>query len=408
MTYDIAVIGGGIVGLSFAMQATEIFPRIRIVVLEKESGVARHQTGHNSGVIHSGVYYKEGSLKARLCVAGAREMVEFCTRHGIPHEVCGKLIVATNSEEAARLEDLLARGVANGLEGLRLLAREAMLKIEPHAGGVRALHVPSTGITDYAAVTAKYAEIATQHGAEVRTGAEVVGFDRSGGTSGGTSGNAVVVRTRAGDFAARYVVNCAGLQSDRVARMAGDDPQMILVPFRGEYYDLAAARQSLVRGLIYPVPDPRHPFLGVHFTRRIQGNVDAGPNAVLAFQREGYRWRDFDFGETMEVLLDAGFRAMARQHWKNGLGEFRRSLWKREFVRSCQRLVPEVRMEDMTPGGSGVRAQAVGADGALVDDFRFVARERFLHVLNVPSPAATASLPIGREILGMVPGEILR
>jgi L-2-hydroxyglutarate oxidase len=283
-----------------------------------------------------------------------------------------------------------------------------MLEIEPHAGGVRALHVPSTGITDYAAVTAKYAEIARQHGAEVRTGAEVVGFDRSGGTSGGTSGNAVVVRTRAGDFAARYVVNCAGLQSDRVARMAGDDPQMILVPFRGEYYDLAAARQSLVRGLIYPVPDPRYPFLGVHFTRRIQGNVDAGPNAVLAFQREGYRWRDFDFGETMEVLLDAGFRAMARQHWKNGLGEFRRSLWKREFVRSCQRLVPEVRMEDMTPGGSGVRAQAVGADGALVDDFRFVARERFLHVLNVPSPAATASLPIGREILGMVPGEILR
>jgi len=408
MTYDIAVIGGGIVGLSFAMQATEIFPRIRIVVLEKESGVARHQTGHNSGVIHSGVYYKEGSLKARLCVAGARAMVEFCTRHGIPHEVCGKLIVATNSEEAARLEDLLARGVANGLEGLRLLAREAMLEIEPHAGGVRALHVPSTGITDYAAVTAKYAEIARQHGAEVRTGAEVVGFDRSGGTSGGTSGNAVVVRTRAGDFAALYVVNCAGLQSDRVARMAGDDPQMILVPFRGEYYDLAAARQSLVRGLIYPVPDPRYPFLGVHFTRRIQGNVDAGPNAVLAFQREGYRWRDFDFGETMEVLLDAGFRAMARQHWKNGLGEFRRSLWKREFVRSCQRLVPEVRMEDMTPGGSGVRAQAVGADGAMVDDFRFVARERFLHVLNVPSPAATASLPIGREILGMVPGEILR
>ncbi len=408
MTYDIAVIGGGIVGLSFAMQVGEQFPRLRVVVLEKEAGVARHQTGHNSGVIHSGVYYKEGSLKARLCVAGGREMVEFCTRHGIPHEVCGKLIVATNSEEAARLEDLLARGVANGLEGLRLLAREAMLEIEPHAGGVRALHVPSTGITDYAAVTAKYAEIATQHGAEVRTGAEVVGFDRSGGTSGGTSGNAVVVRTRAGDFAARYVVNCAGLQSDRVARMAGDDPQMILVPFRGEYYDLAAARQSLVRGLIYPVPDPRYPFLGVHFTRRIQGNVDAGPNAVLALQREGFRWRDFDFGETMEVLLDAGFRAMARQHWKNGLGEFRRSLWKREFVRSCQRLVPEVRMEDMTPGGSGVRAQAVGADGALVDDFRFVARERFLHVLNVPSPAATASLPIGREILGMVPGEILR
>ena len=400
MTYDIAVIGGGIVGLSFAMQVGERFPRLRVVVLEKEAGVARHQTGHNSGVIHSGVYYKAGSLKARLCVAGAREMVEFCSRHGIPYEVCGKLIVATNSEEIARLDVLLAQGVANGLEGLRLLERAAMLDIEPHVGGVRALLVPSTGITDYTAVTAKYAEIAAGRGAEVKTGAGVVGFD--------VSGNGVVVRTRAGEFSARYVVNCAGLYSDRLARMAGDDPGMMLVPFRGEYYDLAAARQELVRGLIYPVPDPRYPFLGVHFTRRIQGNVDAGPNAVLAFQREGYRWRDFDLGETMEVFMDAGFRAMARQHWRNGLSEFRRSLRKREFVKSCQRLVPEVRMEDMTPGGSGVRAQAVGTDGALVDDFRFVGRERFLHVLNVPSPAATASLPIGREILKMVPEEIVK
>jgi L-2-hydroxyglutarate oxidase LhgO len=325
-------------------------------------------------------------------------VVEFCSRHGIPYEVCGKLIVATNSEEIARLDVLLAQGVANGLEGLRLLERAAMLDIEPHVGGVGALLVPSTGITDYAAVTAKYAEIAAARGAEVKTGAGVVGFD--------VSGNEVVVQTRAGDFSARYVVNCAGLYSDRVARMAGDDPGMMLVPFRGEYYDLDAARQELVRGLIYPVPDPRYPFLGVHFTRRIQGNVDAGPNAVLAFRREGYRWRDFDLGETMEVFMDAGFRAMARQHWRNGMSEFRRSLRKREFVRSCQRLVPEVRMEDMTPGGSGVRAQAVGTDGALVDDFRFVGRERFLHVLNVPSPAATASLPIGREILKMVPEEI--
>jgi len=398
MTYDIAVIGGGIVGLSFAMQVSERFPSLRVVVLEKEAGVARHQTGHNSGVIHSGVYYKAGSLKARLCVAGAREMVEFCSRRGIPYEVCGKLIVATDAEETARLDVLLAQGVTNGLEGLRLLERAEMLNFEPHVGGVRALLVPSTGITDYTAVTAKYAEIAAGRGTEVKTGAGVVGFERSSDT--------VVVRTRAGEFSARYVVNCAGLYSDRVARMAGDDPGMMLVPFRGEYYDLAAARQELVRGLIYPVPDPRYPFLGVHFTRRIQGNVDAGPNAVLAFRREGYRWRDFDLGETMEVFMDAGFRAMARQHWRNGLGEFRRSLRKREFVRSCQRLVPEVRMEDMTPGGSGVRAQAVGTDGALVDDFRFAGRERFLHVLNVPSPAATASLPIGREILKMVPQEI--
>ena len=415
MTYDIAVIGGGIVGLSFAMQATEKFPRLRVAVLEKEAGVARHQSGHNSGVIHSGVYYQAGSLKARLCVAGAREMVEFCSRQGIPHKVCGKLIVATSSGEAARLDELLVRGVANGLEGLRLLERQAMLEIEPHVGGVRALHVPSTGITDFAAVAAKYAEIAVGRGAVVKTDAEVVGFDRSpsaksGAKSGAmsdTAGDAVVVRTRAGGFSARYVVNCAGLYSDRVARMAGDDPGMMIVPFRGEYYDLAAARGELVRGLIYPVPDPRYPFLGVHFTRRIHGNVDAGPNAVLAFRREGYRWRDFDLGEALEVARDAGFRAMARREWRSGLAEFRRSLRKREFVRSCQRLVPAVRMEDMTPGGSGVRAQAVGADGALVDDFRFVGRERFLHVLNVPSPAATASLPIGREILNMVPAEIV-
>jgi L-2-hydroxyglutarate oxidase len=402
MTYDIAVIGGGIVGLSFAMQTAEKFRHLRVVVLEKEPAIARHQTGHNSGVIHSGVYYKAGSLKARLCVAGAREMVEFCSRHGIPHEVCGKLIVATDAEEAARLDELLARGVTNGLDGLRLLGREEMLEFEPHVGGVRALHVPSTGITDFAAVAAKYAEIAVGLGAEVKTGAGVVGFDISGNARDG-----VVIRTRAGDFSARYVVNCAGLYSDRMARLAGDEPGMTIVPFRGEYYDLAATRQSLVRGLIYPVPDPRYPFLGVHFTRRIYGNVDAGPNAVLAFGREGYRWGDFDFGETMEVVMDTGFRAMARREWRNGLAEFRRSLRKREFVRSCQRLVPEVRMEDMTAGGSGVRAQAVAPDGSLVDDFRFVERERFLHVLNVPSPAATASLPIGREILKMVPAEIV-
>jgi (S)-2-hydroxyglutarate dehydrogenase len=404
MTYDIAIIGGGIVGLSVAMQVTEQVPRLRVVVFEKESKIAQHQTGHNSGVIHSGVYYKPGSLKARLCVAGAREMVEFCAQHGIPHEVCGKLIVATNSDEAARLDELHTRGIANGLPGLRLLARDAMQEIEPHVGGMRALHVPSTGITDYTAVTAKYAEIAARRGTKVLTDAAVLGF----GHSRESLNDIVIVKTRAGDFSARYVVNCAGLYSDRVARMAGHDPGIIIVPFRGEYYDLAESRRSLVRALIYPVPDPRYPFLGVHFTRRIQGNVDAGPNSVLAFRREGYRFTDFDLDEAMEILTNPGFRAMARQHWKNGLKEFRRSLRKSDFVRSCQRLVPEIEMNDMTPGGSGVRAQAVAPDGTLVDDFRFVAREQFLHVLNVPSPAATASLPIGREIIKMVPAEIMK
>jgi L-2-hydroxyglutarate oxidase len=380
--------------MSFAMQASQAFPEARLIVLEKEDGLARHQTGHNSGVIHSGVYYKAGSLKARLCVAGAREMVEFCAQHGIPHEVCGKLIVATSDQEAARLDDLLARGEANGLTGLRLVEGAAMREIEPHVGGVRALKVPATGITDYALVTEKYAQLAMERGVEVRTKAGVVGFGRTA--------SEVVVKTRAAEFSAGYVVNCAGLYSDRVAQLAGHDPGMMLVPFRGEYYDLAPARANLVRALVYPVPDPAYPFLGVHFTRRIHGNVDAGPNAVLAGRREGYRRTDFDLGETMEVIEYAGFRAMARRHWKNGLGEMRRSWSKRDFVRSCQLLVPEVRMEDMTAGGSGVRAQAVERDGTLVDDFRFVARERFLHVLNVPSPAATASLPIGREIVEMV------
>jgi L-2-hydroxyglutarate oxidase len=320
--------------------------------------------------------------------------VEFCQRNGIAHQICGKLIVATTPEEAAHLDELRQRGEVNGLVGLRLLEREAMREIEPHAGGIRALQVPMTGITDYAQVAGKYAELATARGAELKTGAGVVGFRKSA--------TETVIQTRAGDFTARYVVNCAGLYSDQIARLAGHEPDLAIIPFRGEYYDLAKARQDLVRGLIYPVPDPKYPFLGVHFTRRIHGGVDAGPNAVLALRREGYRRTDFDLGEAMATLSYGGFRKLARRQWKHGLSEIRRSLSKRVFVRSLQRLVPEVRNEDMTPGGSGVRAQAVGPDGNLVDDFRFVPTERFLHVLNVPSPAATASLPIGREIVKMV------
>jgi Predicted dehydrogenase len=279
-SYEIAVIGGGIVGMSFAMQAAAAFPGSRLIVLEKEAGLGQHQTGHNSGVIHSGVYYKPGSLKAKLCVAGAREMIQFCSNNDIPHEICGKLIVATNADEAARLDLLLAGGEANGLSELRLLDHAAMREIEPHVGGVRALHVPSSGITDYSEVTAKYAAIARTSGVEIKTGAQVTGFTSAGGE--------VVVKTSAGDHAARFVVNCAGLYSDRIARMAGHEPGVMIIPFRGEYFDLAPSRTELVRGLIYPLPDPAYPFLGVHFTKRIHGNVDAGPNAVLAFRREGY------------------------------------------------------------------------------------------------------------------------
>ena len=398
--YDIAVIGGGIVGLSFAMQASEQFPDLRLLILEKESRIAQHQTGHNSGVIHSGIYYKPGSLKARLCVAGAQEMVEFCQRHGIAREVCGKLIVAVSEEEAIRLDALRQRGEANGLIGVEELGREAMREIEPHVMGVRALKVPSTGITDYGKVAEKYAEIAMARGVELKTGAGVVGFR--------ISGNDVAIQTRAGDFSARYVVNCAGLYSDRIARLAGHDSQVMIVPFRGEYYDLIPERAGLVRNLIYPMPDPGFPFLGVHFTRRISGTVDAGPNAVLALRREGYRRTDFHLGEAMETLAYRGFLTMARRQWRYGLSEYRRSLFKSAFVHSLQQLVPEVRAEDLVPRGSGVRAMALAPDGNLVDDFRFVPKDRFLHVLNVPSPAATASLPIGREILKIVPIQFLK
>ncbi len=398
--HDIAVIGGGIVGLSVAMQATEQVPGVRVLILEKENRVAQHQTGHNSGVIHSGVYYKPGSLKARLCVEGAREMVEFCQRHEIAHKVCGKVIVAINAEEAARLDGLRQRAEANGLTGVETVGPKALREIEPHVVGVKALKVPSTGITDYGNVARKYAEIATAGGAELKTGAGVLGFCKDA--------NEVVIQTRAGDFSAHYVVNCAGLYSDQIARLAGHDPEMMIVPFRGEYYDLIPERSSLVRNLIYPVPDPSFPFLGVHFTRRISGTIDAGPNAVLALRREGYRRTDFDWGEAMATLGYRGFRAMAWRQWRYGLAEYRRSLLKGAFVRSLQQLVPEIRSEDLVPGGAGVRAQALAPDGNLVEDFHFVPKERFLHVLNVPSPAATASLPIGREILKMVPMQFLK
>jgi (S)-2-hydroxyglutarate dehydrogenase len=391
--HDLIIIGGGIVGLGVALEIVRRFPRRKLLVLEKEDRVARHQTGHNSGVIHSGVYYKPGSLKARLCVAGAAAMVEFCREHGIPHEVCGKVIVATEQDELPRLEELRRRGEANGLTGLRMIGPEELREIEPNATGLKALVVPSTGITDYARVCEKYAELVAANRSTVLTSACATGIKRSA--------NEIIVETQKGAYSTSALINCAGLFSDRIARMAGDDPGVMIVPFRGEYYDLTPERASLVRALIYPVPDPRFPFLGVHFTRRITGKVDAGPNAVLALAREGYRHADINPRDLASTLSFSGFWRMARRHWRNGIDEWHRSLSKAAFVRALQRLLPAVSEKDLVPGGSGVRAQALKSDGALVDDFQFVPSGKVLHVLNVPSPAATASLTIGKAIVDM-------
>lgn len=389
--YDVLIIGGGVVGLGVGLEVTQQFPRKRLLLIEKEGRVAQHQSGHNSGVIHSGVYYKPGSMKARLCVSGAAAMVEFCRQHGVPNKVCGKVIVATKEEELPRLEELRRRGEANGLTGLRMISPEELREIEPCAKGLRALVVPSTGVTDYAQVCEKYVDLIVANGGSVLTGAAATTIRKSG--------NEIVVETPRGTFATDALINCAGLHSDRISRMAGDEPSVMIIPFRGEYYVLVPDRASLVKALIYPVPDPRFPFLGVHFTRRVSGKVDAGPNAVLALAREGYRHTDVCIRDLASFTAFTGFWKMAKQNWRKGLDEWYRSLSKPAFIRALQCLVPDISESDMVVGGAGVRAQALRPDGSLVDDFHFVQSRKVLHVLNVPSPAATASLAIGKMIV---------
>jgi len=393
-TNEIAVIGAGIVGLATTLALAERQPGAGIVVLDKEAQVAAHQTGHNSGVIHSGIYYKPGSLKAKLCVEGARLMKAFCTEHGIHWEPCGKLIVATDDNEIGRLQNIYERGQANGLSGLKILEAEEVRGLEPHCQAVRAIVVPETGIVDYIQVAGKMGELLEKRGVEIMTGAGVTAIRRP-------SGQGLVLETPRGAVATRFLVNCAGLYSDQVARLMGIQPEVRIIPFRGEYYMLRPDRRSLVRNLIYPVPDPEFPFLGVHFTRTVHGDVEAGPNAVLAFAREGYTLGTIRPGEVLGMLGYRGFWSMAARYWKMGAYEMYRSASKAAFVRSLQKLVPDIRAADIARGGAGVRAQAVAPTGALVDDFKISVTEGAVHVVNAPSPAATASLAIGRHIAGL-------
>jgi (S)-2-hydroxyglutarate dehydrogenase len=392
MRKRVVVIGGGIVGLATAFKLLKRFPRTQLLLLEKEDGPGRHQTGHNSGVLHCGLYYKPGSTKARLAVQGIRRMVEFCAQHKVPFEQCGKIVLATEPEEVPRLEALLERGIANGLEGLRLLSRDEIRDVEPHAAGLAAIHVPQEGIVDFPAVAEALVKEIRAQGGEVKFSSEVVQL---------TDKNGWIIQTTNGDYEADYLFNCAGLHCDRISRMAGNRDATRIVPFRGEYFKLREDRQHLVRNLIYPVPDPKFPFLGVHFTRMIHGGVEAGPNAVLAFAREGYRMSDVSPRDVIDTFTYPGFWRFFLRYPKMCWEEMRRSLSKALFCRSLQRLVPDLQIDDLVPGGAGVRAQALSPLGDLVQDFYFVRQANALHVLNAPSPAATAALAIADNVIDM-------
>lgn len=395
--FDVCVIGGGIVGLATAHALAERFEGIEIAVLEKEGSVGYHQTGHNSGVLHSGLYYKPGSLKATLCVDGQRRMAAFCEQHEIAFERSGKVVVASTDDEIPAMEELHRRGEANGLVGIRRLSASEIPEYEPEVTGVAALHVPEAGVVDYPAVAITLASLLP---GEVHTGAEVTGIRR------GSDG--IELETPGGTVRSKVLVNCAGLHSDRVARMAGIEPPVKIVPFRGEYYTLTAEAASLIRALVYPVPDPRFPFLGVHFTRRIDGTVEVGPNAVLALGREHYRGARPNWSDVWETLRYSGFLRLVRRYWRTGAAEAWRSARRSTYARSARALVPRIRAEHLVPGGAGIRAQAVTPDGALLDDFSIIEDDRAVHVLNAPSPGATASLAIGEHIAGVVARRIGR
>lgn len=372
------------------MECLARFPRLRLIVLEKEARLATHQTARNSGVIHSGLYYRPGSLKAKTCVVGAKLMAEFCQAHAIHHEVCGKVVVATEPAEVPSLQTLYQRGLANGVPGLAMIGPERLRELEPHARGVAALHVPGTGIVDFAAVARAMVQVSRSRGGTIQTSTQVRRLNRREG--------AWLLETSAGEVRAKWLVTCGGLHADRLARMAGAAPDVRIAPFRGEYYELIPERRHLVKAMIYPVPDPTLPFLGVHFTRSITGSVHAGPNAVLALKREGYRKTSVNLRDTLELLGFPGFWHMSRRYWKVGLAELFRSIYKPAFVRSLQQLVPEVRSADLVSGEAGVRAQALDAGGSLLDDFDLVPLRGAIAVRNVPSPAATASIAIGQAI----------
>ena len=391
--FDCVIIGGGIIGLSVAWAILERSPEVRIALLEKEDSLARHQTGRNSGVIHSGIYYKPGSLKANLCRAGRRRLVEFCERHGIRHEVCGKVIVATSPCELPRLNNLYERGIANGLT-VKKLSGDEVREIEPHVRCTEGIYVLETGIVDFVTVCRKLRELIESQGGELRTDAKVTGIQMKGGET--------LLETTNGTIRAGFIVNCGGLHSDRLAILAGARPDMRIIPFRGEYYELKPERRFLVRNLIYPVPDPQFPFLGVHFTRMIGGGVHAGPNAVLSLKREGYHRTSFNLGDFVDTMTYPGFWRLVRKHARSGLEEIHRSFSKKAFVRSLQKLIPEIREEDLVPAEPGIRAQALRPDGGLVDDFLIVNNRSGIHVCNAPSPAATASLEIGRVVAEQV------